>query len=89
MSINEKQKMVLYIVIGIIVLMLLFPPTHFSAGNDGAFINANCGYQFILSDNCNDSYCGCRIDISILVTQWIGTLIVGGIGFLLVKDQKG
>ncbi|MBN1366250.1 MAG: hypothetical protein JW976_15725 [Syntrophaceae bacterium] len=78
MEFNSKQKMVLYIVIVIIVIMFLFPPWR-SVGD----IHYNWGYKPFLT---NDPYG--EVNILRLIVQWIGTLIIGGIAFLLVADKK-
>jgi len=75
---NGKQKKVLIIVAFVILGMLLYPPFHqiFKAGQV-----IGLGYGWIFEA---PSYA--TIDIGVLITQWIGVLIVGAIAFFMLKD---
>lgn len=64
----------------VILLMLLFPPFH--RGYQGGSINM--GYSFIFSPPEVIS----TVNTGMLFMQWIGALILGGIAFFLLKDQK-
>lgn len=101
MKINKKQKVIQYIVIGVIVLMFLFPPLYFK--HEGVI--SNCGHHFIidwsyrinLGDNSydlgnrryDDGWDGqCRIDIPTLLFQWGGVLFIGGLAFFVARGGR-
>jgi hypothetical protein len=74
---NKKQRVVLGAVIIVIIAMFLFPPFYLK-GPEG--MTVNCGYMFISSKQC-------QVDTSMLLTQWIGVLIVGGIAYLMARGE--
>jgi hypothetical protein len=76
---NEKQKNVL-IVVGVVILgMLLYAPYHYK-GAEGVVVGA--GYKWIFSDTDR-----AMIDVGVLLTQWIGVLIIGAIAYFMYKDR--
>ncbi len=79
MNINNKQRIVLLIVIAIVVIMFLFPPFNENYGGRSFFY----GYNFLFYRASH-----WRIDVYTLGVQLIGTLVVGGLAFLLAKDNK-
>lgn len=85
MEINKKQKIILYVVTGIIVFMLFFPPLYVRGENGASF---NCGYSFIVSHYNDSNNGGCRVDATTLLIQWVGVLIAGGLAFFAVKGKK-
>jgi len=60
----------------IILAMLLFPPFHVQVPNGNFY---NLGYGFILSTPYRNNFPG-TINVPILLVQWIGVLLVCGIG---------
>ena len=88
MQINRRQKVILSTVIAIITFTLLFFPFHFSGMNG---IVVNTGYGFLLtppmSSSTSDSDYFSSVNIGMLLTQWFGVLIIGGIAFFLNKNK--
>jgi hypothetical protein len=85
MEMNNNQKVIVYIVIGIIIIMLLFPPFYLNAGlGEGKFIIRSDGYHFIIFADCDN----CRVDAVMLLVQWLGVLIAGGLCFLASSGKK-
>lgn len=80
---NDNQKVVLVVVITAIAAMLLFPPFHLR----GMYATINLGYGFLFSPpSYYDGTLG-AVDIGMLITQWLGVLILGGIVFYMFKDK--
>lgn len=71
---NKKQKMISLVVIGVIVVMFLFPPILCRGSNYGH-------YRFIFNT-------GCPVNATLLLTQWVGVLIVGAIAYFMAKGTK-
>jgi hypothetical protein len=86
MQINRRQKVILSTIIAIITFTLLFPPFHFSGMNG---IVVNTGYGFLLTPPLNSSTSTyfSSVNIGMLLTQWFGVLIIGGIAFFLNKNK--
>ena len=84
MQINRRQKVILSAIIAIITLTILFPPFHFSGMNG---IVANTGYSFLLTPPEVNSSTFSSVNIAMLLTQWFGVLIIGGIAFFLNKNK--
>ena len=82
-AMNKKQKTVLGLLALIILLMMLFPP--FSIEVRG--ITHNKGYSFILSPPKLGGLIT-SVNSEMLVVQWIGALILGGIVFLFFRGGK-
>lgn len=86
MQINRRQKVILSTIIAIITFTLLFPPFHFP-GMHGSILNT--GYGFLLtppmSSSASDYFSS--VNIGMLLTQWFGVLIIGGIAFFLNKNK--
>ena len=74
---NEKQKKVLITIAVVVLAMLIYPPYIEQLGR-----TTISGYAFIF-----ELPFRATISASTLLIQWLGVLIVGGITFLLVKDQ--
>ena len=79
-SMNERQRMILVAVGVIIALMLLFPPYVIVAGAPVRAIES--GYALIF-----DLPRRATVDLGMLLVQWLGVLVVGGIAFFLSKDR--
>ena len=67
--------------IAIITGMLLYPPFHVVASNGTVF---NMGYDWI-TDPPMRRYVAATVNVTMLLIQWIGLLIVGGLAFFLAK----
>jgi hypothetical protein len=76
MEINKKQKIILKVVIGTVVLMFLFPPY--------PDICTGCHFYQSYFGSCG------RADVRWfqLITQLIGVVIIGGAFFLLTSERK-
>ena len=86
MKINQKQSVILAVIIGVLGIMVLFPPFR---NPDFPFLwnsvdKGYVGYRFILSDT--ESL---RIDLVRLIAQWVGFVLIGGIAFLLANNRRG
>lgn len=77
---NKTQLIVLWIGIGLIVLMGLFPPWVMSV--QGAIDQQ--GYGFIL--NPPEEYC--HVNTPRLYVQWIMVAVIAGGLFVTLKDKK-
>lgn len=75
---NERQKKVLIVVAVIVFGLLLYPPRQNSLG----------GYAHTTYGLIWDASLLSTVDAGLLITQWIGVLIVGGIAYLLFKDTS-
>lgn len=69
---NKTQKAILLVVIGVIVVMFLFPPV---------LCSNYSYYRFIFTTHC-------RVNATLLLTQWVGVLIVGAIAYFMAKGTK-
>ena len=74
---NKNQKIVLTVVAIVIILMLAFPPFYAETET----MTFNMGYSFIL-----DPPRASMVNTGLLLTQWFGVLLLGGLAWLLVKD---
>lgn len=76
---NKKQQTILMVTAILVTAMLLFPPyTYRSVAN-----TYSTGYGFIFDLSRNAA-----VNIPLLLTQWLGVLIVGAIAFLITKGSK-
>jgi hypothetical protein len=83
---NKKQKAVLIVVAVVVVAMLIFPPFHAMLRTG---IVRGLGYSLISDPPQFRIYStdlAGTVDIGLLVTQWLGVLIVGAIAFFILKD---
>ena len=85
MEINKKQKVIGWIVVGAIIVTILIPP-HKGASvvglSDSTAIPYDCGFHIIGSGT------RCLVNVAMLITEWIGILIVGGLAFFLTGGKK-
>ncbi|HHT9115492.1 MAG: hypothetical protein HY607_06155 [Planctomycetes bacterium] len=88
---NKKQKCVLIIVGVVIFLMLIYPPFYHEGKNMGyGFLDdpPEAVYtRFAYPEN-EYRYVPALVNTRLLFTQWAGVLIIGGIAWLLLRDQK-
>lgn len=80
---NSKQQKLLIGMIAVIMLMALFPPFRF-IGENGVILNA--GYGFVFFPPTLGSFVA-QVHVGMLLTQWVGVLIVGGLAFLLFREK--
>ena len=86
MKINNKQRVILAVAIGVIGVMVLFPPFRdpdFPFRWDSVD-KGYVGYRFILSDT---EFL--RVDLVRLIAQWVGFVLIGGMAFLLAHNRRG
>lgn len=72
-------------VTAVFVAMIAYPPFHVVGINGVVF---NMGYGWIF-DPPQRGYMTATVNISMLLTQWIGVLVVGVIAFFVLRDQGG
>ncbi|TAM45551.1 MAG: hypothetical protein EPN55_07945 [Gammaproteobacteria bacterium] len=86
---NGYQKIVLLVVIAGVIAMLLYPPFHFLDRGGGEI---NMGYAFLFNPpafpkgTVGAGMVG-SVDTGMLMTQWLGVLIVGGIAFFMLRGR--
>jgi hypothetical protein len=85
-KINRRQRIILAVAIGVLGIMVLFPPFR-----DPNFLflwnsvdKGYVGYRFILSDA---EFL--RVDLARLIAQWVGLVLIGGIAFLFANNRRG
>ena len=81
---NQNQKRIVVAVIVIIAGMLAYPPFHVVANNGTVF---NMGYGWIV-DPPKRGYITATVNVAMLLIQWVGILIVGGLAFFLAKSAQ-
>jgi hypothetical protein len=80
---NTNQKIIL-IVTGLFVLgMVLYPPFNLLM-NNGAILNMGYGWIF---EPPRRGYLVSNVNTAMLLIQWIGVIVVGGIIFILAKSS--
>lgn len=75
---NTNQKRILIAVILLVAGMLLYPPFQRVVSNGATY---NMGYGWIFDPPGRDA----TVNVVILLMQWVGVLVVGGLGFFLAK----
>lgn len=81
---NQNQKMILVAVIVIIMGMIVYPPFQVVAKNG---IVINMGYGLII-DPPKRGFITATVNVAMLLIQWVGVLIVGGIAFFMTKGAS-
>ncbi len=81
---NTKQMKILKIAIGVILLMLIFPPFQASNFFKPGLID-NLGYDFILTPPSSGIVDG-TVNIGLLCVQWLGVVIVGAGCIFAARD---
>ena len=79
---NETQRKVLIGVGAIVLVMLIYPPYRIYGygGSSSAIIESGYAFLFELPGRAT-------VDVTTLLVQWVGILIVGAIAFFLLKDK--
>jgi len=80
---NKYQRIATLCGIIVVFLMLLFPPYNLRTPYG---ITLNMGYAFIFSPP-ETTYAG-SINGALLLVQWIGVLIMTGLGYLLLSKKE-
>lgn len=81
---NKRQLIVLWVAIGLIVLMGLFPPWVRKEAEYRTYLDAPVGYAFIAvaPDRA-------RVDLSRLFLQWVLVVVAGAGVFWTLRTRKG
>lgn len=82
---NQTQRLVLVTVIVAIVAMLAWPPFQAVARN-GVVYNLGYGWLFSPPKLGAQNISTATVNTQMLLIQWVGALVVGGLGFLLAKS---
>jgi hypothetical protein len=82
MKLNETQRKVVIGVGAIVLAMLIYPPYRIYGYGTNSNAVIQSGYAFLLElpDRAT-------VDVTTLLVQWVGVLIVGAIAFFLLKDK--
>ncbi len=85
MTMNKNQRSLCVVLISIIIAMGIYPPFYcmYAAG-----VVENSGYGWIFHPPSLHGGVVASVDTTMLITQWIGTVIVGVIGCLLLKNNS-
>lgn len=81
-TMNQNQKRILMAVIAMVIAMLVYPPFQVVVQNGVIF---NMGYDWLV-DPPKRGYIAATVNVSMLLIQWIGVLVVGGLAFCLAKN---
>ena len=81
---NRKQRIVLFIMSAFIILMFLFPPYVRKAGDK----LVESGYGFIFTLFSGDWQIPPTVNISLLLVQIFGVLVVGGNIWFALKHKE-
>lgn len=73
---NRRQRATLVAMMVSVALMLLYPP--FARGPADW---RSVGFHFLLAPPR-----GASVDVRLLLTEWLGVLILGGLAYFLFKD---
>lgn len=92
---NAKQRSILVVAAILVAAMLLFPPFryYFGVTHDGR--ESNIGYSFILSPpvldpsrSPQDYPVVANVSWPLLLTQWVGVVLIAGLLCLASKDKE-
>ena len=81
---NENQRKVLIVAGAIVLVMLAFPPFHFT---NHAGVSWSMGYSFIGSPPILSGGNAANVHLAMLGVQWAAVLIAAGIAFFVLKDK--
>lgn len=82
-AMSQNQKRILMAILAIVAVMFVYPPFQIVRNNGVAF---NMGYGWIFDSPKRGSIIA-NVNVPMLLIQWIGVLIVGGIAFFLAKSS--
>jgi len=80
---NQNQKRILMVVIAMVFAMLIYPPFQIVHNNGLVF---NMGYNWLIEPP-QQWDVAATVNVSMLLIQWIGVLIVGGLAFSLARTE--
>ena len=85
---NRKQRKVFFVMAALIILMFLFPPYVIRGGESGNLVFKS-GYGCILAlPHGGDYRFAATVNVSLLLAQIFGVLVVGGIIWFALKDRE-
>jgi hypothetical protein len=85
---NQKQRKVLFIISALIILMFLFPPYVIRGGESGNLVyKSGYGCVFDLPQG-GDYRFAATVNVSFLLAQIFGVLVVGGIFGFAFRGQQ-
>ncbi len=85
---NQKQRIVLFVMSGIIILIFLFPPYVIRVGQSGKHIGES-GYGCIFALPRSERWrIAPTVNVSFMLAQIFGVLVVGGIIWFALKDKE-
>ena len=79
---NDNQRKVLIGVGAIVLAMLIYPPYRIYGYGQSSNAVIESGYAFLFALPNRAT-----VDVTTLLVQWVGVLIVGAIAFFLLKDK--
>jgi uncharacterized RDD family membrane protein YckC len=81
---NNKQRIAIAVGAVIILLMLIFPPFHVEIYANATKVTLNKGYAFLF-DPPKHGIITTSVDVALLLAQWVGTLLLTGFAFFILK----
>jgi hypothetical protein len=81
---NRNQRRIVITMIVVIIGMFAFPPFEFRTATA---IRTNMGYSWIANPPPRNSSFTSTVDIPMLLAQWFGVLLIGGLAFFVAKDN--
>ncbi len=82
---NKKQKMILAVGAGVVVMMMLFPPFQFHTLGGATF---NKGYAFILDPPELNDMGDATVNSLLLLVQWVGVGVVSASLWFVAKNKN-
>ncbi len=82
---NQKQRKVLFVMAALIILIFLFPPYVMRAILSGNQVESGYGFIFALPSR---ALVYSTVNVSLLLAQIFGVLLVGGIIWFALKDKE-
>lgn len=87
--VTERERYVLLATVGILVLMLIFPPFYLQLPSKNGIVQINHGYGFIFSPPKTDYPFDPSVNVPLLAVQCLIVTIIGCILFIVVRTKKG
>lgn len=85
---NRSQRIVLFVYVGLIAVMTLFPPYHASGNAGRVKFSMKPSYGYLFSPtSLDESQMHCYINVSKLMIQYLGVTLICG-GLLLAFKEK-
>ena len=91
MNLNGKQRKIVVVGVLLFVLMGLFPPWTYTLDVQSTHREKPAGYALIISPPGPEKDApafGVKIDISLLVIQWLVLVTATGLGMFITRTQE-